>query len=103
MARTFFGARADACHDPDQGFTGAPVPIGEVGTDRALGLSPDRGTGNYRVPSLRGVGQRGVLLHDASIMSLTDFLDPDRQGGHRFGLSLDDASRSALLSYVREL
>ncbi|MGH7282253.1 MAG: hypothetical protein ACRELY_12055, partial [Polyangiaceae bacterium] len=65
-----FRTTCGACHDPDQGFTGAPVPIGEVGTDPMLGLSPDRGTGNYRVPSLRGVGQRGALLHDASITSL---------------------------------
>ncbi|MEO8874953.1 MAG: hypothetical protein ABI461_05135 [Polyangiaceae bacterium] len=91
------------CHAPDDGFTGPPVAIAAVGTDAALGLSSERGTGNYRVPSLRGVGTRSPLLHDASIANLTEFLDPKRPGGHRFGLDLDDASRAALLAYVSAL
>ena len=41
------------------GFTGAPVRLAAIGTDPTLGLSRDRGTRAYRVPSLRGVGTRG--------------------------------------------
>jgi cytochrome c5 len=103
------------CHGP-VGLTGAPVPLSIVGTDPTLGLSPERGTGLYRVPSLRGVGSRGPLLHDASAPDLAAFFDPARldpgyQGGrspgpvpgHWFNLDLPDADRAAVLAYLKEL
>jgi mono/diheme cytochrome c family protein len=98
-----FASQCASCHDPQESFTGPPVPLAVVGTDPTLGLSLERGTGNYRVPSLRGLGTRTPLLHDASILTLTAFLDPTRAGGHPFGLDLDDASRAALLSYLSTL
>jgi hypothetical protein len=55
------------------------------------------------VPSLRGLGSRTPLLHDASILTLGAFLDPARAGGHPFGLDLDDASRATLLTYLSTL
>jgi mono/diheme cytochrome c family protein len=48
-----FGASCADCHAAP-GFTGAPVALGAIGTDPTLGRSADRGTGTYRVPSLRG-------------------------------------------------
>jgi mono/diheme cytochrome c family protein len=108
-----FAGQCRRCHD-GEGLTGTPVPLAEVGTDPTIGRSKDRGTGRYRVPSLRGVGSRGMLLHDASIPSVAALFDPARTSasftggrrgpgavpGHPFGLDLDDASRAALVSYV---
>jgi hypothetical protein len=79
------------------------VDLDEVGTDPTIGESPIRGTGTYRVPSLRGVGSRGPLLHDASVPSIDALLDPARSGGHRFGLSLPAEDREELLTYLRSL
>jgi cytochrome c5 len=98
-------------------FTGAPVPLAVIGTDPTFGLSPSRGTGAYRVPSLRGVGTRGPLLHDGSVPSLEAMFDPARTtaaftgrlhgsgavSGHPFGLGLRGADRTALLAYLHAL
>ena len=108
-AQTHPGAAAFAracggCHDPAADFTGPPVPIERAGTDARVGRSAERGTGAYRVPSLRGVSTRGALLHDLSVPSLEALLDPSRTaGGHTFGKSLDAAARAAVLDYVRAL
>jgi hypothetical protein len=88
-----------------------------IGTDPTLGLSADRGTGTYRVPSLHGVGTRGPLFHDGTLPSLEALLDPNRQiapyparlhgpgaiPGHPFGLDLAGADRDALLDYLHAL
>ena len=103
------------CHQPET-LTGFPVPLAVVGTDPTLGLSPQRGTGRYRVPSLRGVGSRGPLLHDASLPDLAAFFDPARltagyQGGrspgpvpgHVFDVDLSASDRAAVLAYLNGL
>src|SRR5262249_5828452 len=46
-----------------------------VGTDPTLALNTRKGTGFYRVPSLRGVWYRGLLEHNGSIASLEDWFD----------------------------
>jgi cytochrome c5 len=111
-----FANNCASCHEAP-GFTGAPTPLGEVGTDPWLGESSDRGTGAYRVPSLHGVGTRGPLLHDGTVASVDDLLDPARPTtaftarlhgggpvpGHLFGLDLSDTDRSALARYVKAL
>lgn len=111
-----FGARCSGCH-AGPGFTGAPVALDVVGTDPTVGLSLDRGTGSYRVPSLRFVSTRGPLLHDASLPTLDALFDParlrdDYRGGtraagavrgHAFGLDLSDDERRDLLTYLRAL
>jgi hypothetical protein len=93
-----------------------------VGTDPGLALKTRKGTGFYKVPSLRGVWYRPRLLHDASVTSLEEMFDVARlspdyepQGwnppgvtrravpGHAFGLSLSAEDRSALLAFVRSL
>jgi len=97
----------------------APV---SVGTDPGLALKTRKGTGLYKIPSLRGVWYRPRLLHDASVTSLEEMFDaarlsPDYEPkgwsppgvtkravpGHTFGLSLDAEDRSALLAFVRSL
>jgi cytochrome c551/c552 len=93
-----------------------------VGTDPDYALKTRRGTGYYKVPSLKGVWYRGPFLHDGSLATLEDVLDPNRLRedyvptafvgagithrpvhGHEFGLDLPDNDRKALLAYLRTL
>jgi hypothetical protein len=78
------------------------VALDAIGVD-AVGLSIERGTGRWRVPSLVGVAARGALLHDGSAVTLEAVLDPRRPGGHRFGLGLDADTRADLVAYLRTL
>ncbi|HTA21024.1 MAG TPA: hypothetical protein VK989_17145, partial [Polyangia bacterium] len=71
--RALFEARCATCH-AGAALTSAPRPLAEIGTDPALGLSPDRGTGFYRVPSLRGVGARPSLFHDGALPNVDALL-----------------------------
>ncbi len=111
-----FSEHCSECHSgPDLG--GGPVSLALVGTDPILGRSPERGTGSYRIPSLRGVGSRATLLHDGTVASLAALFDPHRLDatytagahgpgpvpGHRFGVELDEAQRRALVAYLDAL
>jgi hypothetical protein len=97
------------------------LPI-SVGTDPGLAMKTRKGTGLYKVPSLRGVWYRGLYLHDGSVGSLEEMFDPDRlrsdhvpggwKGpgvkqrdipGHPFGLKLASGDKSALLAFLRTL
>ena len=97
------------------------LPI-SVGTDVCLALSTRKGTGYYKVPSLKGVWYRGHYLHDGSAASLEEMFDPDRLKdthtpggftlpdkprraikGHEFGLKLDPAERKQLIAFLRTL
>jgi hypothetical protein len=88
------------------------LPI-SVETDPGLALKTRKGTGYYKVPSLKGVWYRGHYLHDGSAASLEEMFDPDRLKdshvpggynppglttraipGHRFGLNLNEEERS---------
>jgi cytochrome c peroxidase len=111
-----FASRCTGCHR-GPGLTGEPVPLTMIGTDPTLGNSADRGTGAYRVASLRGVGTRGPLLHDGTLPSLAAMFDPSRDtsafaarlhgagavSGHPFGLDLDASDRTALLGFLGSL
>jgi mono/diheme cytochrome c family protein len=97
-----FGTQCARCHVPPA-FTGPPVAVDEVGTDPTVARSPDRGTGMYRVPSLRGVSTRGALLHDGTVPNLDALFEPTRTQGHPYGLTLDEARRRDLLAYLRTL
>ncbi|HEY7285455.1 MAG TPA: hypothetical protein VH497_08440 [Vicinamibacterales bacterium] len=93
-----------------------------VGTDPRLTLQTRRGTGYYKVPSLKGVWYRGPFEHNGSVASLEDWFDPGRlkddyvptgfRGagvktravtGHAFGLNLSPADRSALIAFLKTL
>ena len=96
---TLFSARCAGCHE-----AGERVPVERVGTDPVAAQSRDRGTGMYRAPSLRGVIDRALLLHDGSVHSLADLLDPARVSpGHRFGTSLPAADRADLVAFLSTL
>jgi hypothetical protein len=110
-----FVRRCQGCHAPP-GYTGRPVALEVIGTDPALGRSLSRGTGTYRVPSLRGVGTRGALLHDATLPDVQALLAPARLQpdyrsrlgngpvrGHGYGLDLDPEARADLIAFLHTL
>lgn len=93
-----------------------------VGTDPRFALQTHKGTGYYKVPSLKGVWYRGPLEHNGSVATLEDWFDPARlrpdyvptgfKGydgktrsvpGHRFGLSLSTEDKAALIAFLRTL
>ncbi|MEP7339735.1 MAG: di-heme oxidoredictase family protein [Acidobacteriota bacterium] len=96
-----------------------PLPIG---TDPTLTMKTRRGTGYYKVPSLRGVWYRGPFEHNGSVATLEDWFDPRRlkddyvptgfRGagvktravkGHEFGLDLSAEDRKALIAFLKTL
>ena len=93
-----------------------------VGTDPQLALQTRRGTGYYKVPSLRGVWYRGPFEHNGSVATLEEWFDPRRLSddyvptgfkgagvksravkGHAFGLDLSAAERRALIAFLKTL
>jgi len=137
--RIFTREGCPACHTPPlytnnkvtlaTGFTPAGKPPAEldvsmlsVGTDPGLALATRKGTGYYKVPSLKGLWYRGHYLHDGAAASLEELFAPDRLleshkpggwappgvdkraiKGHEFGLHLPDAEREALIAFLRTL
>jgi hypothetical protein len=62
-----------------------------VDTDVELALRTRKGTGYYKVPSLRGVWYRAPLQHNGAVQNLEEWLDPARLSrvpGHPFDLTL---------------
>ena len=97
------------------------IPI-SVGTDPSLALKTRKGTGLYKVPSLKGVWYRGLYGHEGAITSLEDWLDSARlredyvrsgfKGvgvnshavpGHEFGLKLSAGDKKALIAFLKTL
>jgi hypothetical protein len=93
-----------------------------VGTDPSLSMGTRRGTGYYKVPSLKGVWYRGPYEHNGSVATLEDWFNPDRlrddyvptgfKGygvttraviGHKFGLGLSADDRRGLIAFLRTL
>jgi hypothetical protein len=90
-----------------------------VGSDPGLALETRRGTGFYKVPSLRGVWMRSVFGHEGQAASLEEWLDPTRLNadyvpkgfhlapgpiqGHEFGIRLPAADRRALIAFLKTL
>ncbi len=93
-----------------------------VGTDPMLTMTTRRGTGYYKVPSLKGVWYRGPFEHNGSVATLEDWFDPKRlrddyvptgfKGygiktravkGHEFGLQLSAEDTRALIAFLKTL
>ncbi len=94
-----------------------------AGTDPGLSLETRRGTGFYKVPSLKGLWYRGPLQHSGQVATLEEWFDPRRledsfgsQGGfrlpgapsgavrgHEFGLHLSAPDRRDLIAFLRTL
>jgi hypothetical protein len=127
------------CHTPPlytnnkltlaEGFTPPPgaeqkydiLPI-SVGTDPGLATKTRRGTGYYKVPSLKGVWYRSMFGHSGWCATLEDWFDPRRARagyaptgfkpygaktyavkGHPFGLDLSAEDRRALIAFLKTL
>ncbi|MDX1996761.1 MAG: hypothetical protein SF066_03495 [Thermoanaerobaculia bacterium] len=114
---------------PVEGFTPPPnhpqaadIIPDSVGTDPGLALYTRRGTGFYKVPSLKGVWYRGPFQHSGQVATLEDWFDPRRlepdyvptgfRGplgkpgpvkGHPFGLKLTAEDRRALIAFLKTL
>ncbi|MFO0625500.1 MAG: hypothetical protein U0325_07745 [Polyangiales bacterium] len=98
-----FRAHCARCH-AGEGMRGGVIAAEDIGTEPSLARSADRGTGGYRIPSLRGVGARTWLLHDGAARGLEALLDPARAApGHDAGKSLSASDRAALLAFLRDL
>ena len=83
---------------------------------RQIGL---RGTGFYKVPSLRGVWYRNAFVHGGQAETMDEWLDPARRKdsyvpkgfhigpgpikGHEFGLTLSPADKRALIAFLKTL
>jgi hypothetical protein len=93
-----------------------------VGTDPRLTMETRRGTGYYKIPSLRGVWYRGPFEHNGSVATLQDWFDGRRlrndyvptgfKGygvttravqGHEFGLKLSPDEKTALIAFLKTL
>lgn len=102
--RVFQAADCDRCHEPPLFTSSRRVTVEQVGTDPLAGESDARGTGLYRIPSLRGVGHVAPYLHHGAFPDLESMFDPQRtEPGHRYGLELTDEDRAILLRYLRSL
>jgi mono/diheme cytochrome c family protein len=77
-----------------------------VGTDPALAMQTRKGTGYYKVPSLKGAWYRGPFQHAGAVQTLDEWFDParlERVPGHPFGLTLTPADRRALVAFIKTL
>ncbi|MBK9167091.1 MAG: hypothetical protein IPM24_06450 [Bryobacterales bacterium] len=89
-----------------------------VDTDPRYTLETRKGTGYYKVPSLKGVWYRGPFGHNGWVMTLEEWFDParlrdgyvasgfrtgGRVPGHEYGLKLPPGDKSALLAFLRTL
>lgn len=95
-----FDAACASCHE-GEGLSGPPIGVSRVQTDPAASEG-SRGTGGYRAPSLLGLADRGLLLHDGSARSLAGLLglEPSDHSGHPFGTNLPESDREALLDLL---
>ena len=126
----------DVCHTPPLYTNNMLLPVAgfkvdplnndvlniPINTDPNLALGTRRGTGYYKVPSLKGVWYRGPFEHNGSVATLEDWFDIRRlrddyvptgfRGfgvttravkGHEFGLSLTAEERTALIEFLRTL
>ena len=100
------------CHTAPLYTNNRLMPAGEIGTDPELAMLSRRGTGYYKVPSLKGVWYRGPFGHGGSSPTLEDWLDAARltgrgtrkpSPGHEYGLRLTSRDKSALIAFLRTL
>jgi hypothetical protein len=137
--RVFRREKCGACHPAPNYTTGELTPalgfnvpfdhpnFGDardrsIGTDPGLALHTRKGTGFYKIPSLRGLWYRPRLLHDASIVTLEELFDParldpeyERKGwsppgvtkgavpGLEFLTKLSPGDKTALIAFLRSL
>ena len=93
-----------------------------VETDSVSALYTRRGTGYYKIPSLRGVWYRDAFFHNGNLSTLEEVLDANRLRddfvpsgfkppyvktmavkGHEFGLDLSKEDKEALIAFMKTL
>lgn len=132
----FMTEGCDVCHTPPLYTNNMLLPVADfkvdprmsdvlnmsINTDPNLALNTRRGTGYYKVPSLKGLWYRGPFEHNGSVATLEDWFDPRRlrddyvptsfRGfgvttravkGHEYGLSLTVEERTALIAFLKTL
>ncbi|HZI49929.1 MAG TPA: hypothetical protein VFD75_19170, partial [Pyrinomonadaceae bacterium] len=132
----FMTEACDVCHTPPLYTNNMLLPVAgykidpqnsdvmniPINTDPNLALGTRRGTGYYKVPSLKGLWYRGPFEHNGSVATLEDWFDIRRlrddyvptafRGfgvttravkGHEFGLSLTPEERTALIAFLKTL
>ncbi|MBI3817314.1 MAG: hypothetical protein HY286_01380 [Planctomycetes bacterium] len=106
----------------DAATAGLNISERRVHTDAGLALQTRKGTGYYKIPSLRGLWYRGLYGHSGFVTSLEDWFDRRRlqndyvpsgwRGpgvksravpGHEFGLDLSAEDKKALISFLMTL
>ena len=115
--------RADGFVVPDDHPDRDHIMVRSVNTDPSLAMRTRKGTGLYKVPSLRGVWYRGIFEHSGSVTTLEDWFDPKRLNpdyvptgwkgppptearaveGHEFGLDLTTDERADLIAFLKTL
>ncbi|MEP6716366.1 MAG: di-heme oxidoredictase family protein [Terriglobia bacterium] len=112
----------DGFEAPREGVIAADVIPVRVGTDPRYATDSHKGTGYYKVPSLKGVWYRGPFGHNGSAATLAEWFDPARLDadyipggfrgfdgktrsipGHPFGLRRSKAEREDLIAFLRTL
>ena len=104
---------------PDDLLNSGDILNVSVGTDPTLATQTRRGTGFYKVPSLRGVWYRNAFGHGGQAETLEEWFDPARvkedyvpKGfhigpgpikGHEFGLKLAADDRHDLIAFLKTL
>jgi hypothetical protein len=137
--KVFFKEGCESCHTPPLYTNNSLEPVAGFDfpkeyfrkyavmdnlfdTDPSLTLKTRRGTGFYKVPSLKGLWYRGPFEHNGSVATLEDWFDPRRikddyvptgfRGagvktravpGHEYGLQLNDEERKALIAFLKTL
>jgi hypothetical protein len=113
---------ADGFVVPEQDKLNYSVLATSINVDPRLAMQSRKGTGYYRVPSLKGVWYRGPFQHNGSVATLEDWFNPNRLRsdyvptgfigygvttvavkGHPFGLSLEPMEKSALIAFLKTL
>lgn len=112
----------DGFEPPKSHFEKYDVFNVSVETDPTSALTSRRGTGYYKIPSLRGVWYRGPFFHNGELATLEDVLDPARLKddyvptgfklpeiaakavrGHDFGMDIPEKDKEALITFLKTL
>jgi cytochrome c peroxidase len=94
-----FTQHCAGCHDPTRAYGGDLVAAEDLHVDGAVAGDPERGTGYYKIPSLRGVARNAPYLHDGSAPSLEALLE----AGHPAGRPVPSAERAVIISFLNTL
>ena len=99
------------------------LDILQVSVNRpGVALKTRKGTGYYKITSLKGLWYRGRYLHDGSLTTVEEMFDPGRLkddyvpggfmpvgvksrpvNGHEIGLKLKPEDRAALIAFLKTL